>query len=339
MSTRRYLVTGGFGFLGAPLVHALVAGGHAVRVLDNGARGSAERLDDVRGDVEILVGDVRDPDTVHRAVTGVDAVCHLASVNGTRYFYEHPASVLDVGVRGMLNVLDACLRADVGELVVASSSEVYQTPPQVPTDERVPLSIPDIKNPRYSYAGAKIITELMALHYGREYLERVVVFRPHNVFGPDMGREHVIPQFAARLGRARLAASGGEVDFPIQGSGDQTRAFIYVEDFVRALGILLARGEHLGIYNIGTEEELTIRDVAQRVARCLGLRIRVIPGPEAPGGPPRRCPDISALRALGFRPRVTFDEGLRATIPWYEAHPLADEDGVARVSGIHGHAG
>ena len=91
-------------------------------------------------------------------------------------------------------------------LVLASSSEVYQTPPQVPTDESAPLVVPDPLNPRYSYGGGKIISELMAINYGRKYFERVLIFRPHNVYGPDMGFEHVIPQFALRLKtRARRA--------------------------------------------------------------------------------------------------------------------------------------
>lgn len=321
---RTYLVTGGLGFLGAPLVRTLVLAGCRVRVLDNLSRGSAERLGDVQGDVEIITGDVRDAEVVHRAIRGVDSVCQLAFVNGTRYFYEKPAYVLEVGVKGMVNMLDGCIRAGVGELILASSSEVYQTPPYVPTDESVPLSVPDPHNPRYSYAGGKIISELMAIHYGRAYFERVLIFRPHNVFGPNMGWEHVIPQFVTRL--LHLKARGGdqEIEFPIQGTGDQSRAFIYIEDFTAGLTLVIKQGEHLNIYNIGTTEELLIRDVAQRVARCLGVRLRIVPGQEAVGGTLRRCPDIRKLLELGFQPQFTFDDGLRLTAEWYAAHAPGD---------------
>ena len=129
--------------------------------------------------------------------------------------------MLDVGVRGMINVIDACRRHGIGTLLLASSSEVYQTPPQVPTDEAAPLVVPDPLNPRYSYGGGKIISEMMAINFGRKFFERVLIFRPHNVYGPDMGFEHVIPQFALRL-HALAAPTARPVGcaFAIQGTGD-----------------------------------------------------------------------------------------------------------------------
>ena len=149
------------------------------------------------------------------AARGVDSILHLAYVNGTEFFYSKPALVLDVGVRGMINVLDACRRHGIRELVLASSSEVYQTPPSIPTPENVPLSVPDPLNPRYSYGGGKIICELMAINYGRQDFDRVLIFRPHNVYGPDMGWEHVLPQFALRLETAvRRSSAGGSFLFP-----------------------------------------------------------------------------------------------------------------------------
>ena len=190
------LVTGGSGFIGSALVKALVRDGHSVRVLDDNSRGAPRSLREVEGDIEFIGGDIRDAAAVARAVHGMDEVHHLAFVNGTEFFYSAPELVLDVGVKGMINVIDACRSEGVGSLVLASSSEVYQTPPHVPTDEHAPLIVPDPTNPRYSYGGGKIISELMALNYGRKYFERVLIFRPHNVYGPDMGWEHVVPQFA-----------------------------------------------------------------------------------------------------------------------------------------------
>ncbi len=177
----RILVTGGSGFIGSALVKALVRDGHAVRVLDDNSRGAPRRLADVAKDVEFIGGDVRDAAAVAGAVRGVDEVHHLAFVNGTEFFYSQPDLVLDVGVKGMVNVIDACRAANVRNLVLASSSEVYQSPPQVPTDESAPLIVPDPTNPRYSYGGGKIISELMALNYGRKHFDRVLIFRPHNV--------------------------------------------------------------------------------------------------------------------------------------------------------------
>lgn len=320
MNPRHYLVTGGLGFLGAPLVRALLAAGHNVRILDNCSRGSAERLGDASQWAEIIQGDIRDAEVVRRSVCGVDAVCHLAYVNGTEFFYSKPAHVLDVGVKGMLNVLDSCIREEVGELILASSSEVYQAPPIIPTDEQVPLSVPDPLNPRYSYGGGKIISELMALNYGRQYFERVLIFRPHNVFGPNMGWEHVIPQFICRLRRSMIPRRDGEISFPIQGTGEQSRSFVYIEDFIAGLMLVIEKGQHLNIHNIGTLEEVKIRDLAYRVADYLGARIRIEPGPPAEGGALRRCPDIRKLQALGYKPRYALDDGLPPTIDWYVAN-------------------
>lgn len=317
--SERILVTGGLGFLGSSLVKSLVKDGHSVRTLDNSLRGSKERLGDVLGDVETVEGDIRNPSTVNDAVKGMDSVMHMAFVNGTEYFYKQPAFVLDVGVKGLVNVIDSCIRQKVKDIVVASSSEVYQTPPMVPTPEEVPLSVPDPLNPRYSYAGGKILTELMALNYA-QYFERVVVFRPHNVYGPAMGWEHVIPQFVDRMKQLARGSEGGKISFPIQGKGDQTRSFIYVDDFTDALRIVMEKGEHRNIYHIGTMEEKTILDIAHSVAKHMGVEIDIVPGPEAPGGTPRRCPDTKKIQALGFNPSYTLDQGLAPTVSWYANH-------------------
>ena len=129
----RILVTGGSGFIGSALVKALVRGGHKVRVLDDNSRGAPRRLKDVEKDIEFIAGDIRDASAVTAAVRGMDEVHHLAYVNGTEFFYTKPELILEVAVKGMMNVLDACARHGVRELVLASSSEVYQTPPRVPT--------------------------------------------------------------------------------------------------------------------------------------------------------------------------------------------------------------
>ena len=319
MGSKRYLVTGGTGFIGSALVCRLVREGHRVRVLDNNSRGSARRLQDVAGDVEFVEADIRDSDAVGTAMKGTDSVCHLAFVNGTQFFYNQPELVLDVGVKGIVNVIDACLRYDVQELIVASSSEVYQTPPIVPTDEAVPMSIPDPLNPRYSYAAGKIISEIMAINYGRKHFERVVIFRPHNVYGPDMGWEHVIPQFVLRM-KSLCLAQDGPIRFPIQGTGRETRAFVYIDDFTDGLYLLLQKGAHQGIYNIGAQEEVKIEAVARLMGAYFGREVEVVPGDLARGGTPRRCPDIAKLRALGYHPKYSLSDGLPVTARWYDEH-------------------
>ena len=319
MTARTCLVTGGTGFLGSALVRRLVQSGERVRVLDNNSRGRVARLGDLEGQFEYIEADIRDARAVEQATQGVERVCHLAFINGTEFFYSKPELVLDVAVKGMANVIDACLKHGVGELVLTSSSEVYQEPPRIPTDETVPLSIPDVLNPRYSYAAGKIINEVMAINYGRKHFERVVIVRPHNVYGPDMGWEHVVPQFVLRM-KELCRQPKDPLPFPIQGTGAETRAFVFIDDFIDGLMLAIARGEHLGIYHIGTREEVTIADLARLVGEHFGRRIEIVPGNPASGGTARRCPDIAKMSRLGYSPRYTIRDGLSIAARWYDEH-------------------
>src|SRR5260370_32868352 len=151
----RYLVSGGTGFIGSVLVKRLAADGQEVRVLDDMSRGRKDRLCGVN--CEIVNDDVREPAAVVNAVRGCDAVIHLAYCQGTQMFYIEPRQVLDVAVRGITNVLSACEQTGVSELLLVSSSEVYQVPTMVPTNETVPLAVPRPPNPPHSYTGGTIL--------------------------------------------------------------------------------------------------------------------------------------------------------------------------------------
>jgi len=315
---RSYLVTGGTGFLGSALTRRLVHAGARVRVLDNNSRGRVARLRDVERQIEFVEGDIRDAAAVDRACDGIDVLCHLAFINGTEFFYSKPDLVLDVAVKGIVNVIDAAVRRRVPELMVMSSSEVYHEPDRVPTDETVALSIPDCLNPRYSYAAGKILHEVMAVNHGRHF-ERVTIIRPHNVYGADMGDEHVVPQFVARM-KSLQSHPTDPIPFTIQGTGRQTRSFVYVDDFIDGTMIVLERGEHLGIYHIGTLEEVTIELLARLVAEHYGRPIKIVPGPPADGGTNRRCPDITKIMRLGYRPQYTLREALPGVVRWYDEH-------------------
>lgn len=315
--SKHCLVTGGTGFIGSALVKKLLKEGYRVRIIDNNSRGNLRRVKDIKKDIEFIKADIRDLNSVSKTCRGIDTVIHLADVNGTEFFYTKPDLVLDVGVRGMLTVLDACIKNKVENLIVASSSETYQNPPIVPTPENVRLIIPDPLNPRYSYAGAKIIKEIMTINYGRKYFKRAIIFRPHNVYGPDMGWEHVIPQFVLRMKTLSEKNKSKIVKFPIQGTGKETRSFCFIDDFIDGLTKIIKRGKHLEIYHIGTTEEVSIKKLAAEVAKYFDRKVDLIQGTLAPGGTPRRCPDISKLRQLGYNPRISLAEGIEFTAEWY----------------------
>jgi nucleoside-diphosphate-sugar epimerase len=313
-----YLVTGGSGFIGSALVKRLVQLNYQVRVFDNNSRGKTNRLNSISDQIEIVNGDIRDKQQVAAAMQGVTGVFHLACVNGTEYFYSKSDLVLDVGVKGMCNVLDACIENKVKKFILASSAEVYQTPNTIPTDETTPLVIPDPLNARYSYGGTKIISEIMAINYSK-YFEQMLIFRPHNIYGPDMGQEHVIPQLLLKI-KSKLAKSQAksQIDLPIQGNGQETRAFCYIEDLISGLIILLENcPDKLGIYNIGTMDEVSILELVATMGKIINQEINIITGELTDGSTLRRCPDITKISKLGYQPQVSLSSGIEKTLNFY----------------------
>lgn len=308
MKKKTFLITGGTGFIGSNISKLLVNKDYNVIIFDNNSRGSIQKIKNFKKKIKFIKGDIRDKQLLNRALKKTDAVIHLAYINGTKYFYSKPVLILDVAIKGILNVIEGCIENKVKELYLASSSEVYQTPAKIPTDEQEPLKIPNIFNPRYSYAGGKIITELMGVHYGKKYFKKLIIFRPHNVYGPNMGCEHVIPEFIKRFKSLK-----GK-NFKIQGTGNEMRSFIYIEDFLNAFNLILNRGKHLSVYNIGTNEKIKIKDLAYKLSRIFKKKIILKKTPLAEGGTKVRVPNINKIKKLGFKSKFYLDKGLRKTL-------------------------
>jgi len=315
---RKVLVTGGLGFVGAFLAKKLADSGYNVRVFDDESRGGLEKVRGYENRLEIVNGDIRDRDEVARAVEGCDTVYHLAAVNGTRNFYEHPEKVLDVNVKGVINTLETSIEGGVKKFVFASSSEVYQNPEHIPTDETERILLPDITNPRYSYGGSKIIGELFCLNYARKFDIQTVIVRFHNVYGPHMGYEHVIPELFMKIREATRNFDDKQAIIELQGKGDETRAFCYVDDTVA--GTILAAEKINGneIVHVGNDRETSIKDLVQAMAKTLNVKLEIRQGPMPQGSAPRRCPNIHKLRALGYEPQISLEEGLKRTLQWYK---------------------
>ena len=317
MKNKKILVTGGAGFMGSSLVKKLLEKNLEVRVLDNYQRGNGFRLNDIQNKIDFIEGDIRDEKIVEKACKGIDTVFHLAYLNGTEFFYTKPDIVLDIAVKGMTNIIDSSIKNNISEFFLASSSEVYQTPDHTPTTEDVSLIIPDILNPRYSYGGGKILCELMTVNYGKKFFEKSIIFRPHNVYGPNMGWEHVVPNFITKIFNNSLNNDSSEVKLDIQGKGDETRAFIYIDDFIDGLLKVYDKGKNLNVYNIGTTNEISIIDLANKIAKYFEKKIKIIPGKIQKGSTKRRCPDINKISNLGFSPKYTIEEGIKLTADWY----------------------
>jgi nucleoside-diphosphate-sugar epimerase len=302
---KTFLVTGGTGFIGSNICELLIKENYKVKIFDNNSRGSIDKIKKIKKKIKFIKGDIRNSVALNKALKNTDAVVHLAYVNGTKYFYSKPVLILDIAVKGILNVIEACIKNKVKELYLASSSEVYQTPNKIPTDELESLKIPDIFNPRYSYGGGKILTELMGIHYGKKYFKKLIIFRPHNVYGPNMGKEHVIPEFIGRF------KSLNRQKFRIQGNGNEIRSFIYIQDFIEAFNLILKKGKHLNIYNVGTSEKIKIKDLAYKLSKIFKKKIILKKTTPAKGGTTIRVPNIKKIKRFGFKPQFSLYKGLR----------------------------
>ena len=226
--------------------------------------------------------------------------------------------MLKVGAIGTLNVLDWFVESKSKKLLFSSSSETYAGTKKIlggkfpiPTPEKVPLSIDDPSNPRWSYGAGKLLGEVALHSYAHKYKIDFSIVRYHNVYGPRMGFEHVIPQFIGRI-------LGEENPFRIYG-GKETRAFCYVDDAVAATRLVMEKNSANGeTVNIGRGEEIKITSLAKKLFSISGFnpKIKIMPSPQ--GSVSRRCPDISKLKSYGFSPKVGLDEGLEMTFNWYK---------------------
>ena len=303
---KTFLVTGGTGFLGRNIVEYLLEEKNKVVVFDNEFRGSIKKIKNKK--IKFIRGDIRNKNFFFKSLKSVNAIVHLAYINGTRYFYEKPDLVLDVAVKGLINLFDGCKKFKIKELYLASSSEVYQTPNKVPTTEKEMLKIPNIYNPRYSYGGGKILTELMGINYGKKFFKKLIIFRPHNVYGPEMGKEHVIPEFIDRMKKLK-----GK-NFKIQGSGNEIRSFIFIKDFINAFKLIHKKGKHLQIYNIGTDQKIRIKYLAKKIGKILKKDILIKKSQLKKGSTKIRVPDISKIKHLGFSQNFSLDKGIKEII-------------------------
>jgi nucleoside-diphosphate-sugar epimerase len=284
----RYLVTGGTSPVGAALARKLAAGGHAVRILSRGR--DHRRLAGLDG--TIIGGDVRDAAAVTAAAEGCDGIVHAAYAPAGAPARE----TLDVAVNGALAVLGACGKHAVRELLLVSS----------------PLAADPRPGP---YGLGKLAAEAMAAA-SVPVPPRLVIARPYNVYGPDCGHHHVIPQLIARMRRLAREHPRGVIPFPVMGDGTEVRSFIYVDDCAERLAALPRLRNYPGYCteDVGTTDLRTIASVARDIAACLGRQIEIVPTPLPPGVPHRRVP------AGGFPPETPFAEGLARTVAWYREH-------------------
>ena len=312
LSKKHVLVTGAGGFIGSHLVEALVVQGASVRAFVRyNSRGDPGLLrllpPEVFSRIELIPGDLRDPQAVRLAVDGCQVVFHLGALISIPYSYLHPLEVAEANIIGTLNVLAACRNLGVQRLIHTSTSEVYGTARQVPISEEHPLQ------GQSPYSASKIGADKMVESFYCTYNLPVVTVRPFNTYGPRQSARAVIPTIITQaLTRSTIRL----------GSLDTTRDFTFVDDTVA--GFILAAGTagvEGSVYNLGVGEEIRIGDLARMVIRKIGRPVKIVVDPE------RLRPEKSevlrlisdnrlAREQLGWQPGVPLDQGLDRTIDW-----------------------
>jgi dTDP-L-rhamnose 4-epimerase len=343
--TESVLVTGGAGFIGSHLSDRLLAAGHRVRALDNltqQVHGGAERPEYLAEDVELVVGDMRDPDAVKRALDGIDSVVHLAARVGVGQSMYEIADYVAENSAGTAVLLEALLDRPVRKLVVASSMSIYgeglydlgevqpRTREQLERREwdpagAKPVSTPESKRPDLSsvYALTKYDQERLCLVFGDAYEVPVVALRLFNVYGTRQALSNpytgVLAIFASRLLNDRPPL--------VFEDGQQRRDFVAVSDIARAFELALTRdGADGRAVNIGSGRSVTVLEIGEKLAATLGKQI----GPELTGkyrvGDIRHCfADIALAReTLGYEPKVQLEDGMRELAHWLETQVATD---------------
>ena len=319
----KILITGGAGFIGLHLAKALHAQGHHLTLVDDFSRGhDTNSLTDLaaQGRVRTLSLDLTHADSWDSLAADFDEIYHLAAIVGVSNVLRAAYAVLDRNIFMTTAALGLARRQHaLSRFVFASTSEVYagsllHMELLIPTPETTALALPDLSHPRTSYMLSKIYGEALCHQAGIPF----TIVRPHNVYGPRMGYAHVIPEL---LERASGQPDGGELAVY---SPSHMRTFCYIDDAVAMMMAAARADQGVGAtFNIGRqEEEITIAELAARVACTVGRRLNIRGLDDTPGSPTRRCPSIAAIAAAaGVTPRVSLDEGLELTWRWYKDNP------------------
>jgi len=307
-----YLVTGGAGFIGSNLVRALLEADHSVRVLDNFETGKRENLTEIEDHIEIMEGDIRDPDTCRLACADMEVVLHQAALGSVPRSVNDPATSNAVNVDGTVNMLWAAKQAKVRRFVFAASSAAYGESADLPKRENMtPLPISP-------YGVSKLTCEhycrVFYLAYGLESFS----LRYFNVFGPrqDPTSQYaaVIPLFVSALLRKKRPL--------VYGDGEQTRDFTYIDNVVQA-NILAADAPNAQgqVINIASQDQISLNRILDILRELLHTDIAAEYTAPRPGDIKHSLADISrAKELLGYEPCVTFEQGLRIAIDWYKAN-------------------
>ena len=322
------LILGGAGFIGFNIAKYLSENrNYKITIADNHSRQGGRQNDLFtkfikNNDINVVNEDFTDVKSYERIEKNYDYVYMLASVVGVDIVNSNPHEIIRINTALIYNTLEWLRKSDCDKVLFTSTSECYAGSIDsfgcsVPTAEDIPLTISDIKQPRFTYAVTKMLGESGFIQYAKKYKFNCSIVRYHNVYGPCMGFKHVIPHLAQRF-------YNGETPFNIYGH-NQTRAFNFIDDAVDGTVKAMEYGSNGEIYHIGSEEEITIDELTRYTGKIVGYSGEYINAPTYPGSVSRRCPDITKAKSeLGYDPKVHWKDGLEKTINWYFTYLKAD---------------
>jgi nucleoside-diphosphate-sugar epimerase len=305
------LVTGGGGFIGSHLVERLLREGYSVRVLDNFSTGHRENLDDLSGEIELIEGDLQSYERAHTAVRGCELVFHQGALPSVPRSVQDPLTSNASNVIGTLNVLLAARDEDVRRVIYASSSSTYGANPELPKREDMQAL------PIAPYAVSKLAAESYCRAFTAVYGLETVSLRYFNVFGP---RQDPHSQYAAVIPNFIVAALAGKPPV-IHGDGEQSRDFTFIDNAVDA-NLLASKSEGVAgeMFNVACGERISLNEIIAQLRLLTGEEIDPVHTDPRPGDVRHSVADIShARKMLGYEPRVSFAEGLRATYESFTA--------------------
>ena len=297
----RWLVTGGAGFIGSHLVKELVRQGQQVTILDNLSGGKLENLDSVKDNITFIQGDICDFAAVLRACKGANYVLHLAALISVAESMAKPQETDKINVQGTVNVLEAARQCGVKRVVFSSSAAVYGTRPELPYKETTPI---DCQSP---YAWSKQAGAELCQLYTKAYGLEAVALRYFNVFGPGQNPNSAYAAVIAKF--MQLAAENKPLG--IDWDGLQSRDFVSVKDVVQANLLAATKGVPGEIYNVASGRTYTLLELADTIEKVSGRKLERVSRPKRPGDVHESSADISKIAALGYKPSVTLEEGLR----------------------------
>ena len=309
---RRILVTGGAGFIGSAFVRKY-AGKYDIVVLDNlDYSADLERLREVEDEFRFIEGDVRDPSLISRVFEEEhpDVVVHFAAQTHVDRSIFFPSDFYSTNVMGTLNLLLAAIKSGIDKFIHISTDEVYG---EIPPGEERKFSEEDPLRPSSPYSSSKASADLMVQSFVRTYSLPAVIARPSNCYGPWQYPEKLIPYSILRLIRGERIT--------LYGDGSNVRTWLHVYDCVRAIDLLIERGETGEIYNIGSLEERSNREIARLILGEMNLDDTFVEYvADRPGHDFRYALNIDKIRGLGWEPEIHVEEGIKETVNWFLKH-------------------